>query len=113
LGVHVVAGGLALPEEGCLVGDVYIPAIGRGAALRVVFHEQAAIDTGTLHAYREANLAWLAARGEAVWSGPNGARVDGPRRMVVWEGAESAARGAPDGAVVTPFGTFPVDSQAP
>lgn len=119
LGVHVVGGGLALPAEGCLVGDVYIPALARGARLRTVAHDGPALDTGTLADYLAANLAWLEARGARRYVDPAaavsapveravvlaGAEVTAPiERAVVWPGA-TVAEPATD-AIVTPFGVF-------
>lgn len=121
LGVHVVGPALALPERGCLVGDVYIPAIARGARLEVVVHAGPAIDTGTLADYHAANLAWLDARGDRSFVAEGaevtaeatrsvvgrGARVSAPiERVVVWPGA--AVDRPTEGAVVTPFGDLPV-----
>jgi mannose-1-phosphate guanylyltransferase len=63
LGVHVVGQELrdALPEEGCLIGDLYLPALREGQTLRafeapdVEWH-----DIGTLPEYDAARAAWRA-----------------------------------------------------
>jgi mannose-1-phosphate guanylyltransferase len=123
VGVHVVGASLELPRIGCLVGDVYIPALEAGADVRAQYTESSFVDVGTVEAYLAANLAWLGVRGS--WLGV-GARVaagvhvdrsvvgagasvtgEGPLRgCVVWPGAE--ARAPLEGAVVTPFCTVTV-----
>jgi len=126
--VHVLGAGLrrVLPERGCLVGDVFIPALLRGARLRAFWHRSAYFDVGTVDQYLEANFAWLAARTASTWVGPGasvsegvtldravvgaGARVDGKgllSRCVVWPAGQ--ARAPLSGAVVTdalPHGAF-------
>lgn len=129
LGIHVIGGSLrrTLPARGCLVGDVYIPALKGGATLGVVLHEGAFFDVGTLQGYARANRAWLAARSVSSWTGPS-ARI-GPdvvlegtvvgedavvrgagnvARSVIWPGAIATAPIAD--AIVTPEGTVPVSS---
>ena len=62
LGIHVVGERLraALPPEGCLVGDVYLPALRRRQTLRVFEAPDIAWqDIGTLADYVAANQAWL------------------------------------------------------
>jgi mannose-1-phosphate guanylyltransferase len=94
--VHVVGGDLRerLPERGCLVGDVYIPALLRGATLRAFTHDAPWHDVGSLASYLAANLAWLDDHKLEHWLG-EGARVEGPvtldRTLV---GAEGVAVGA-------------------
>jgi mannose-1-phosphate guanylyltransferase len=124
LGVHVVGEGLRgrLPSEGCLVGDVYLPALRAGQTLRAF--EAAGVtwhDIGTIEDYEAANLAWLEARGEGSFVGAGavvsagvtlqdcivgeGARVEGSGvldRCVVWPGARVTAPCA--SRVVTPMG---------
>ncbi len=77
VGIHVLGRelGPALPSRGCLVGDVYIPALRRGALLRAVPYAGPFFDVGTLRRYLDANLAWLAARAAANWSG-DGVRIE-------------------------------------
>jgi mannose-1-phosphate guanylyltransferase len=76
LGVHVLGEALraSLPARGCLVGDVYIPALLRGEKLGVHVHRGGFFDVGTLTGYTQANRAWLAARSATYWLGA-GARV--------------------------------------
>ena len=112
LGVHVLGGALAgtLPARGCLVGDVYLPAMRAGARVEATPFDGTFWDIGTVAAYLDANLAWLAARGERAWveDGAHvapevelvnalvhaGARVTGRGRLtraVVWEDATCEA----------------------
>jgi mannose-1-phosphate guanylyltransferase len=127
LGVHVIGVGLRrrLPERGCLVGDVYIPAMLGGAKLGAWIWPGGFFDIGSVQSYLAANLAWLSARGEGAWVAP-GARVSagatlketlvGPggavlgdglvERCVVWPGASIAA--PVSGAVAVPGHLVPV-----
>lgn len=61
LGIHVLGARLrgSLPERGCLVGDVYLPALRGGASLGIFAHRGAWSDVGTPASYLAANLAWL------------------------------------------------------
>jgi mannose-1-phosphate guanylyltransferase len=116
LGIHVLGERLRalLPATGCLVGDVYLPALRRGETLRA--HETSAgfVDIGSVAQYLAANAAWLAARGLDSWAHPTarvnasitgsvvgeGARVDAAALdSVVWPGAH--VQSACTGAVVT------------
>jgi mannose-1-phosphate guanylyltransferase len=96
MGVHVIGARLrgALPERGCLVGDVYIPALLAGARLESFRWDAPFFDIGSLERYLDANVAWLAERGRASWTGA-GASVAGPvsldRALV---GARASVRGA-------------------
>lgn len=93
LGVHALGPRLldGLPQVGCLVGDVYLPALRAGARLATVASHGAFFDVGTPAAYLEANLAWLAARGERAWVA-SGAEVTAPlSRVLVGAGARVAA----------------------
>ncbi len=126
LGIHVVGPALrdALPSVGCLVGDVYLPALRGGAKIGSYAHDGPFFDVGTLASYLDANLAWLAARCARSWSGKGavvssrvsvtrsvigeGARVEADLdQCVVWPYAVATAPEVR--AVVTPFGTFAVD----
>jgi len=119
IGVHVLGGGLRtmLPANGCLVGDVYIPALRSGARVATHAVESSFVDVGSLAQYVAANRAWLAARGEASWVAQDavvtgrvdgsvigaGARVEADAiRCVVWPGAHVSNR--VEDAVVTPQG---------
>jgi mannose-1-phosphate guanylyltransferase len=127
LGVHVIGQELrdAAPERGCLVGDVYIPALRRGAWIDGVAYDGPVFDVGDLRTYAEANAAWLGLRGTNAWVHPTarvapgvrvvrsvvgaGAVVDGEgtlERTVVWPGARATAPHAD--AVVTRDGATAV-----
>ena len=127
LGIHALGAELRarLPPVGCLVGDVYLPALRESATLRAFVTEAAFLDVGTLAAYAEANARWLRARGLGSWSHPSaevapgvdlegtlvgaGARVvAGAIRCVVWPGAV-VDRALTD-AIVTPRGVVPITS---
>jgi mannose-1-phosphate guanylyltransferase len=70
-GIHIVGPELRalLPQEGCLVGDVYLPALRRGERLGVALLDTFA-DIGSLRSYAEANFAWL-----RVWAAEQGLGV--------------------------------------
>lgn len=110
----------ALPERGCLVGDLLLPALERGLCVSSYALGGGFRDTGTLRSYLEANLGWLESRGLASWKHRSavvapgvsleaslvgeGAVVEGSgslERVVVWPGARAVAPLAD--AVVTPF----------
>ena len=112
LGIHVLGAALRerLASPGGLVEDVLVPALARGEVVRAFEFHGAWHDIGTLESYREANLAWLAARGLASWVAPDarvassvsldrslvgaGAVVEGEgslARCIVWPGARAVA----------------------
>jgi mannose-1-phosphate guanylyltransferase len=109
LAVHVLGADLRrlLPARGCLVGDVYIPALHRGVVLRAHRHTAPFFDIGTPGAYRDANVAWLAERHAPHWTGA-GARVD-PRveldRTIVGAGAVVGGSGTLERCVGWPGAT--------
>lgn len=89
LGIHVVSAALRqrLPRSGCLVGDVYLPALRAGAPLAVYASEAPFVDVGTRASYLDANLAWLDARGGASFV-DRGAEVSAAvERSIVGRGA--------------------------
>ncbi len=123
LGVHIVGRALVrrLPERGCLVGDVYLPAMRSGARLEAAPFAGTFWDIGTVSAYVDANLAWLAERGLTSWVADGarvadgveldgalvhaGARITGHgrlRRSIVWDDATCEAPA--DGVVVAKEG---------
>lgn len=127
VGVHVLGIALRakLPERGCLVGDLYIPALERGARLATHAIESPFIDVGSLAQYVAANRAWLARRGERSWIAPDAAvraRVDGSVvgagarveadafRSVVWPRARVLA--PVEDAIVTPHGVVRIAPSA-
>lgn len=112
LGVQVVGAALRgrLPDQGCLVGDVYLPTLRRGGRLASFDVHGEWTDVGTLEGYLAANLRWLASVGLDHWTGPEarlapgvdlhrsvigaGATVDGEgclHECVVWPGAHARA----------------------
>lgn len=106
MGVHVIGERIRadLPERGCLVGDVYLPAIRRGALLRAFVFDARFLDVGSLQGYLDANLAWLTARGAPFWVG-QGARIDSRVRLeetLVGDGASVEGEGALVRCVVWP-----------
>jgi mannose-1-phosphate guanylyltransferase len=125
LGVHVVGERLrpGLPAEGCLVGDVYLPALRRGAAVLRTFDVRSPWhDIGTLADYEAASWAWLERTGRSSFVGKgvrlsggvrlgrcivgDGAEILGEgelRRCIVWPGARVTVPRPP--SVVTPWGT--------
>jgi mannose-1-phosphate guanylyltransferase len=120
LGVHVIGEALRglLPERGCLVGDVYIPALRRGERLQAHVTDAPFVDVGSIAQYLAANAQWLRSRGLTSWAHPTatvnapidgsvvgaGAVVDAPAlASVVWPGAY--VRTACNAAVVTPLTT--------
>jgi mannose-1-phosphate guanylyltransferase len=101
VGVHVVAGALDLPERGCIVGDVYIPALARGD-IHAVFTEVDFIDVGTLAGYHAANRAWLARRGVRAWTGEGAKVTCGLEDSIVGAGAQATGHGTLVRCVVWP-----------
>jgi len=104
LGIHLLGEPLRalLPPQGCLVGDVYLPALRRDETLRAHETSEGFVDIGSVAQYLAANAAWLAARGVASWAHPTaqvhasivgsvvgeGAIIDAPAlNSVVWPGA--------------------------
>ena len=123
LGVHVLSdeGRELLPARGCLVGDAWIPALARGGHLEGFVTEAQLCDVGTLGAYVAANRAWLAARGQSSWAAATatieapidgsivgeGARIEASAtRCIVWPHA--CVMHPVENAIVTPFGTCPI-----
>jgi mannose-1-phosphate guanylyltransferase len=104
LSVHVVGRALRsnLPTVGCLVADVYIPAIRRGATLRVVSYDGPFFDIGSPRTYLDANLAWLAPR--AAWLGAGAAVAPGVTldRALVGAGAVVRGHGRLERCVIWP-----------
>ncbi len=127
LGIHQIGAQLrtAILMRGDLVGDVYLPAMRAGATLGVLEIDAPWWDIGTLASYLDANLAWLAMRGDDAWVAPGarvaptvelsasivgeGALVEGEgalERCVVWPGAR--ARAPLSDAIVAPEGVASV-----
>jgi mannose-1-phosphate guanylyltransferase len=110
LGVQVWSpeGRALAPREGCLVGDVALPALAAGARLATAAHEGGFTDIGSVPAYLEANRAWLAERGLDSFASPL-ARV-GPRvtlrRSVVLDHGTITGEGLIEDCVVWPGATL-------
>lgn len=98
------------PTEGCLVGDVLLPALRRGEPVGATLVESELTDVGTLHGYVSANRAWLRERTPAGGSWL-GARVRGAesRRLVdsiLGEGVEVRGEGALERVIALPGAKF-------
>jgi mannose-1-phosphate guanylyltransferase len=101
----------ALPERGCLVADVFLPALRGGKAIATLEYQGEWSDIGDPACYLRANLDWAAQQHESgSWVGPDviigaearversvvgkGASVEGCGslvRCVVWPGARAVA----------------------
>jgi mannose-1-phosphate guanylyltransferase len=109
LGVSVLGEMLRarLPERGCLVGDVWLPALRGGATLGTFRHDGPWHDIGSVESYWTANLAWLQASGLAKWVGEGG-RVEGGvalEHAIVGKGSHVGGAGAVARCVVWPGAT--------
>jgi mannose-1-phosphate guanylyltransferase len=110
VGVQVVGDAIrrALPREGCLVGDAYLPALRRGGLVATAPAPAAWDDIGTLATYRDAHARWLERRGARAFVA-EGARVDrGVRleRSIVGAGAVVRGEGLVRACVVWPGATL-------
>jgi mannose-1-phosphate guanylyltransferase len=123
VGVHIVGAKLRarLPARGCLVGDVYLPALREGARIASCAISTSFIDVGSLAGYAEANRAWLVARGTSSWASADavvssditgsivgaGARVEADAiGCVIWPRARVTAR--VESSIVTEHGLLPI-----
>jgi len=104
LGVHVVSPSLraALPPEGCLVGDLYLPALRAGAKLATFRHDGPFFDVGSPRSYLAANLAWLEQRGLRSWVGPGATVREGVTMSRAIVGAGAHVEASVDAVVVLP-----------
>jgi len=119
----------ALPNRGCLIGDLVLPRLRRGAPVPTVTTEKFQ-DVGSLESYLNANLQWLESSGVGFWVADGatvsegvdlanslvgrGAVVKGVGRVercVVWPGArvEAPLRNA---VVLSRGQVVPIDSAA-
>jgi len=120
LGIHVLTGELRtmLPAAGCLVGDLYLPALRRGERLAAYTTTARFTDIGSLAQYLAANAAWLASRKLTSWAHPTavvsapiegsvigaGSTITAPTlHSVVWP--HTTVHSACTHAVVTPAST--------
>lgn len=125
IGIHVIGAALRerLPPRGCLVGDLYIPALRDGAVLAAHVVSTPFVDVGSLAQYVDANRAWLARQGAASWVAPDAevhasvegsvvgarARIDAETvRCIVWPETRVGERVSD--AIVTPYGTVAIPS---
>jgi mannose-1-phosphate guanylyltransferase len=106
VGVLALGGELlsALPERGCLFGDVALPLLRRGGVLRSVPVRSAWTDAGDVTHLLAANWAWLAERelGAFVGEGAQVSRAVQLRQSVVGAGARVSGDGALELCVVCP-----------
>jgi mannose-1-phosphate guanylyltransferase len=89
-----------LPAAGCLVGDVYMPALEEGLVVRAADVVRAFHDIGTLSAYLEANLAWLG--GRDGWKHPSASCVASLKQALVGADAVVSGEGSLERVVVLP-----------
>ena len=104
VGVHLLGGALRalLPPRGCLVGELFLPALRRGATLTVFESARPFRDFGSPASYLRANLEWL--DGRDGWASEE-ARVASSVRLqasVVGARAEVTGAGALHECVVWP-----------
>jgi mannose-1-phosphate guanylyltransferase len=97
LGIQMLGKGLreALPEAGCLVGDVAMPFLGANGRIATFTFDAEWDDIGDVDGLLRANVAWLERRGAPAWAGP-GASIDPAvtlLRSVVGAGAVVEGRG--------------------
>jgi NDP-sugar pyrophosphorylase family protein len=99
LGPSIVS---ALPERGCLIGDVALPALAAGQRIRTVTHGSRWTDLGDVASYLAANLTWLGER--RAWVGGGAVVADGVslERAIVGAGAQVTGAGELSEVVVWP-----------
>jgi mannose-1-phosphate guanylyltransferase len=91
-----------LPSEGCLVGDLYLPSLRRGARVVAAQVVSRFADIGTPERYFAENLAWLERRGLASFVASDVPREVEVARALVGEDARVAGFGALAEVVVWP-----------
>jgi len=106
LGIQMISaqGRELLPAQGCLVGDVYMPALRRGGRVKVHWYDGAWDDIGSPGALLAANLRWLDRRRRNFWVAPR-ARVGAGislRATVVCDDATVYGRGTVERCLVLP-----------
>ncbi|MBM4373661.1 MAG: nucleotidyltransferase family protein [Deltaproteobacteria bacterium] len=92
----------ALPREGCLVGDLYLPALRRGSRLLAAEVVSRFADIGTPASYLAENLAWLERSDLASFVGDELPREVEAHRALVGARARVTGRGALTEVVVWP-----------
>lgn len=101
LGPGVVA---ALPDRGCLFGDVALPDLAAGKRVWTIASAAAWSDLGDLKEYVAANFRWLDERGAGAWQAET-ARVAGAVRLercLVGDSAEVTGAGELREVIVWP-----------
>ncbi|MEM9693183.1 MAG: sugar phosphate nucleotidyltransferase, partial [Myxococcota bacterium] len=96
----------AMPTEGCLVGDVWLPALRRGHALEARFALRSFIDIGTPQSYLAAHRQWLAGRSNYIAPRAEVAPGVELRRTVIGAGALVRGKGPVSDCVVWPGATL-------
>ncbi len=104
LGIAVLGSAVRerLPERGCLIADALVPAMAEGLEVGAFIHSGRHADTGSLEAYLDANLEWLAARDAHLGDGATvepGVRV---KRSIIGRDAHVGGAGTLDACVVWP-----------
>jgi NDP-sugar pyrophosphorylase family protein len=101
LGPGVVA---ALPDRGCLFGDVALPDLARGKRVWTIPSPAAWSDLGDLQQYVAANFRWLDERGTGVWQAETARVASAVRleRCLVGEGAQVTGAGELRDVIVWP-----------
>jgi mannose-1-phosphate guanylyltransferase len=93
-----------LPEKGCLVGDVLLPALRGGQGVATAELRGTWTDVGDVAAYLAENRAWLAKRGASSFVG-DGASIRGEvqlRDSVIGRAASVGGSGALERCVIWP-----------
>lgn len=109
VGVQMIGASLRtrLPSEGCFMADVYLPALRRGERVATAKVVTRFSDLGTLDAYIEENLRWLADSGATSYVGES-ASID-PHvhvtRSIIGAGATVRGEGELRDVVVWPGGS--------
>jgi mannose-1-phosphate guanylyltransferase len=112
LGVHVIGEELrgACPPVGCVIADVYLPAMRLGKTLRAFAFDGGFSDIGTPASYLDANLAWLTSKKIPAWKSDDAAVASSIawRNSIVGARAVLRGSGALDACVVWPDTHFEV-----
>ncbi len=94
----------ALPKRGCLVGDLLLPLLRKGANVAVSFHQGDWIDIGTPALFLHANLRWLDRKKRVSWIAPTASVSPSVQlsNSVVSDGASVVGTGGVSSCVVLP-----------
>ncbi|MDI1478788.1 sugar phosphate nucleotidyltransferase [Polyangium sp. y55x31] len=95
-----------LPAEGCLVGDVYLPAMREGARVASFAIDGGFSDLGTATTYLEENLRWIAAHGSFVGRDVHVEPAVSVATSVLGDGVTVRGRGEVRDVVAWPGATF-------